>query len=295
MEIYLHEIDISNDMGECIVNEKIYYHYCSVDTFFNIMQTSTLRLGNPLSMNDSAEIIWFLELVEKYVDQKGIYREISEKWELVEKMMKSIIHEIDFPYILCLSKSSDVLSQWRSYANDGKGVAIGIDVDVLLRYSNLLSGNEIIYNSEEQMKLLGGKGIDKPLGELNRAIINDDEATTYNKIRILVSYLLEDAVKCKNPAFSEEDEYRISCVPNKSDEGKISEIKFRINNEVIFPYREICFGKIKHNLIKGITIGPKSLINNRNLCLFLKQQGFKWEENKEKWNQHVKTSKATYR
>ena len=53
------------------MDERIYYHYCSVDTFFNIIQTSTLRLGNPLSMNDSAEILWFLELVEAYAIKKG--------------------------------------------------------------------------------------------------------------------------------------------------------------------------------------------------------------------------------
>lgn len=277
------------------MGEKIYYHYCSVDTFFNIMQTSTLRLGNPLSMNDSAEVIWFLELVGEYVDNEESYKGISERWELVEKIMKDMIREIDFPYILCLSRESDVLSQWRSYANDGKGVAIGIDVDRLLRYSTLLSGNDIIYDSENQMKLLGEKGIDKYLSELNKAIINGDDTTIYNKIRILVSYLLKDAIICKNPAFKEEDEYRISCAPHKCDEGKISEIKFRTNNEVIFPYREIYFENIKHSLNKSITIGPKSLINNRNLRLFIKQQGFQWAMSEEKWEQHVKVSKATYR
>ncbi len=35
-------------------NNKIYYHYCSVDTFYNILQTGTIRFGNPLNMNDSA-------------------------------------------------------------------------------------------------------------------------------------------------------------------------------------------------------------------------------------------------
>lgn len=49
------------------MEKRIYYHYCSVDTFFNIMQTSTIRLGNPLFMNDSAEIIWLLELLKNYV------------------------------------------------------------------------------------------------------------------------------------------------------------------------------------------------------------------------------------
>lgn len=45
-------------------NNKIYYHYCSVDTFYNILQTGTIRFGNPLNMNDSAEIIWLLEMVK---------------------------------------------------------------------------------------------------------------------------------------------------------------------------------------------------------------------------------------
>lgn len=45
-------------------SKKIYYQYCSVETFFNIMQTSTLRLGNPLSMNDYSEVIWFLKLIK---------------------------------------------------------------------------------------------------------------------------------------------------------------------------------------------------------------------------------------
>lgn len=106
------------------MSKRIYYHYCSVDTFFNIMQTSTLRLGNPLSMNDSAEIVWFLGLVEKYAREKGNYKRTLERWNLVEKIIKNIIQEIDFPYILCFSKENDVLSQWRSYANDGKGVLL---------------------------------------------------------------------------------------------------------------------------------------------------------------------------
>lgn len=68
------------------MEDKIYYHYCSVDTFFNIMQTATLRLGNPLSMNDSAEIIWLLEMVKIYVQEKGKYKKILDNWNLIEKI-----------------------------------------------------------------------------------------------------------------------------------------------------------------------------------------------------------------
>lgn len=285
-------------------SKKIYYHYCSVETFFNIMQTSTLRLGNPLSMNDYSEVIWFLKLIKNYADKKWIYQNISKKWFLIESIIKDITQEIEFPYILCLSKKNDVLSQWRSYADDGKGVAIGINVDNLLKFSNLLSGNEIIYEPQKQIEIINNKNIDGFLDEIEREFLNNNIKNLHNKVRTLISHLLTEAVVCKNPKFQEEDEYRILCNPVdfNPEERKISRVKFRTNNECILPYREIYFNKIKYSLIENITIGPKSLLNDRNLWLFLKNQGFKWlsEDGKwskqdKKWKEHVKISKATYR
>lgn len=55
------------------MNNRIYYHYCSVDTFYNILETGTIRFGNPLNMNDSAEIIWL------FLDSKGF------KWIDIER------------------------------------------------------------------------------------------------------------------------------------------------------------------------------------------------------------------
>lgn len=281
---------------------KIYYHYCSVDTFFNIIQTSTLRFGNPLSMNDSAEILWFLELIATYARKKTIYQKTLERWEQIEKIIKNIIQEIDFPYILCLSKENDVLSQWRSYADDGQGVSIGINVDKLLECSSLLSENEIIYDKNKQMKLLEGKEIDRYLNNLEQAIEQGDENSIYNKVRILVSHLLEDSIICKNPAFREECEHRILCSFKGKKKDQISEIKFRTNNKNILPYREIYFEKNNHEIIDNITIGPKSSLNDRNLWLFLKENKFKWTEEAnrwspqdKKWEKHVKISEATYR
>lgn len=280
------------------MSKRIYYHYCSVETFFNITQTATLRLGNPLSMNDYAEIIWFLDLIEKYAYKKN-YSKIIQNWKLIEKIMKDIIQKIDFPYIICLSKEEDVLSQWRSYADDGKGVAIGINVDELLGKNDLLDGKDIIYDFEQQMKLLDKQEINKCLDEIEKI---SDEQELYRKVKILVSHLLENSMICKNPAFQEEKEYRIYCLPQKSKLEMISDIKFRMSSGQILPYREIDFSKYRYSLIQNIVLGPKSQINDRNLWLFLKGQGFKWTEQENEWSQqdgkwlkHVKISNATYR
>jgi len=57
-----------------------------------------------------------------------------------------------------------------------------------------------------------------------------------------------------------------------------------------------------HEIIQNITIGPKSVLNDRNLGLFLKKHGLKWLDEttelpleSEKWTRHIDVSKATYR
>lgn len=290
------------------MEKRIYYHYCSVDTFFNIMQTSTIRLGNPLFMNDSAEIIWLLELLKNYVAKNKNCVEILKQWNLIKQMINKLLQKIDVPFIFCLSKGNDVLSQWRSYADDGKGVAIGIDVNRLLKLdTELLVGKDIIYDDKEQMKLLEQKKLDDSLDdfieELEMALQGENETEIYSKVRKVASYILNEAIICKNPAFEEEREFRILCLPSKvSEKSMVSEIKFRSNNEQILPYREIYFDGYVHEIIQNITIGPKSVLNDRNLGLFLKKHGLKWLDEttelpleSEKWTRHIDVSKATYR
>lgn len=284
------------------MNNRIYYHYCSVDTFYNILQTHTIRFGNPLNMNDSAEIIWLLAMVKEFVAKKGGYNSILKEWNLIENIARTLLQEMDCPYIFCLSKEKDVLSQWRSYANDGKGVAIGFDVDFIEKHYSLY-GTEVIYDKERQYDILGQKISDSVLMNLNYAIKNGNANEIYRKSKILISHILRDAIMCKNPAFQEEKEYRLYCGYRRTEEKSISDIKFRVNECSIIPFKELSFKDTEHSLIKNIVVGPKSSINNRNLWLFLKSKGFKWIDvdstewhmNDSKWKEHVIVSQATYR
>ena len=78
------------------MNNKIYYHYCSVDTFYNILQTDIIRFGNPLKMNDSDESIWFPAMVKDFLfaesfsgNVRGFNTKFEEHSVLVEKMQKN--------------------------------------------------------------------------------------------------------------------------------------------------------------------------------------------------------------
>ncbi|MCC9296426.1 DUF2971 domain-containing protein [Clostridium sp. MT-14] len=115
------------------------YYYCSLSTFLNILKSKQIYLSDPLKMNDNLEIKWYLDRLN---DEKSNENE----FESVFNMMK-MRSNIDFTfeelvkclnskgqmsiYICCFSKESDILSQWRAYAEGGKGVSIGFDLEKL--------------------------------------------------------------------------------------------------------------------------------------------------------------------
>ena len=43
------------------------YHYCSVETFLNIIKNKTFFLSDPLKMNDSAELIHYLDSIDSSI------------------------------------------------------------------------------------------------------------------------------------------------------------------------------------------------------------------------------------
>lgn len=281
--------------------DKIYYHYCSIETFYSIMETSTLRFGNPLCMNDAAELIWLISQLRKVIEKNTKYKDITNNWYIVEKNAKEILESINniIPFIACLSKDGDVLSQWRAYADDGRGVAIGIDINKLPK---MISGEDVIYEEQQQFDILTKKIEQNILEELNQTIIKNDENEINRKIVKLISRIIKEALKCKNPAFSEEREYRLFYAGNQN-----SDINFRVAGGKIVPYKEYNFGNNK-NLIKQIVIGPKSLVNDVNLAWFLDKLGYQWHsknqsnsvnplsiKNDSRWNEFVKISKSTYR
>lgn len=51
---------------------EIGYYYCSINTFLNIIKNREIYLSDPLKMNDSSEIKWYLNKLDE--EQKKSYR-----------------------------------------------------------------------------------------------------------------------------------------------------------------------------------------------------------------------------
>src|SRR5690606_30192176 len=106
------------------------------------------------SMNDSHENIW----ADRFIvpELRNLVPTIGQG--PVELAWEMYLYNKPNPFIFCLSAEPDVLSQWRGYAKDGTGIAIGFDANTLTKnrhkpMHNLAPGmsltlQPVVYNME---------------------------------------------------------------------------------------------------------------------------------------------------
>lgn len=79
-------------------------------------------------------------------------------------------------------------------------------------------------------------------------------------------------------------------IHDKKVVAHLSEVKYRTANGMLIPYREMEFKDFFPEIVKSITIGPKSKVNINELKRFLAYKGLKVEE-----VENVTLSTSTYR
>lgn len=265
------------------------YYYCSLSTFLNILKSKQIYLSDPLKMNDNLEIKWYLDRLN---DEKSNENEFESVFDMMK--MRS---NIDFTfeelvkclnskgqrsiYICCFSKESDILSQWRAYAEDGKGISIGFDLEKLKIADNLLI-REIIYeNNVVQGEIENDVEI---VADEIRTVLKEHKITMKEEqIDVFLHELIPELAKYKNPAFSEEKEIRlIYCDDMKFEkivdrygafqekwESKELEHDFRvIESNNITEFVKLDFDP---DSIEEICIGPKCLLSKNDIKNIVKK------------------------
>lgn len=215
------------------------YHYCSLDTFYNIVKNKSIWLSDLSKTNDSQELIWLKGIVKKKLlpeAEKNIKKEESgwDEWKVTRDLLKHSDFKISC-WGFCLSKKKDNLGQWRGYADDGAGIAIGFKYNVLKKFIPSTTGNslsepnltlkEIHYKNEEELleeitkkadkieNRIENKDICKIITELVNQIKGNSEVTFSSKeaAKIIVEALvaITEFPFYKMKAFEEEEEWRI--------------------------------------------------------------------------------------
>lgn len=263
---------------------KILYHYCSNETFCSIVQNKTIWLSSLLLSNDTQEGLWIDQIIDNLVqdfDSPEEFREAISKF-----FNPSKADGLGF----CMSKEGDMLSQWRGYANDGMGVSIGFSTkyfDKIGQAQDTESGfsfREVNYNEREQTKMV--RPLLNSIDKFARSIPSFASEEATDKLTSQIRTFWDLKFRIKNPAFSEENEWRLISpyIPDDQQEPDPDPVMLRAVNNRLIPYREY---PIMEGQIKKVILGPKNISKAVDLRNYLELQGFS--------NVDISSSSASYR
>lgn len=268
---------------------NIIYHYCNVESFKAIIENKTLWLSSVYNLNDYKEIHWIKDKIFKKIKISST-KDNFLKYKCFEELYSNQLPNV---YIASFSEGSDLLSQWRAYANDGYGVAIGFNSDYF-KENNMVQTSSVLYNEESQEKQIDL--ILKPLEQVDNEI--DTQSTKFIEVcKAIITDINNLSAKSKNELFKEEQEVRLIHNPKITNDKKnkkfifeknLSEMMFRAVCGNLIPYFELKFNeKKKIPAILEIIKGPKNKFINEEIQIFLSNNGF--------YSVDIKSSKSSYR
>ncbi|MDD3039488.1 DUF2971 domain-containing protein [Bacteroides sp.] len=281
------EVRSEQDYGYDLENKQQpskLYHYTTLDGLLGIIQTKTLYASDAMFLNDSSELQYGKELIIESINhlisekdfQTTYYFDFGDKEIELLNSVRNQLSKTTFKatYIVCFTTESDILSQWRGYANNS-GVRIGFNRDSLYEafYNPYMPVN---YNRRSQLKL-----IEETLGILLTYIVHKDRQNLpKSDVELLpeaiASILLPYVSFFKDNVFKEEREHRLIYNPSReSVKDSVLPIFYRNNGKFIVPYVKL---ECKSELlpITDIMVGqsPYSQKIKHGIELLLKSNGY---------------------
>lgn len=293
---------------------EIIYHYCTLSTLESILSNRTLRLSDITKSNDSAELTWLLQWIQPVFE--AVYNaEVNKKneelmaTEYFEGSVKSLV-DISRDkikngymfYVMCFLTHRDLLSQWQGYADDAKGISIGISLKGLkeicegLKEPIGLKKVEYLGRYREKADILNlldrhTATIDKELEEVRKAAKRWLEEK--RSLQQVTHDILELLPFYKNSFFDQEDEYRICRVVSKKDISSLlsapdskfdfgdedeydpflGDIHYKVSEDAASSYVDLHIPEME-SIIRDIIIGPKCSLSKEEMKMILRQYGF---------------------
>ena len=278
------------------------YHYCPTKSFLDIISSRAIRLSSLSLSNDTMEGQLVSHVFIKLLKDLALGPAEMEDVNNAVKFVESIFDGLGF----CLSEKPDSLSQWRGYADDGRGFSVGFSKNYLDEIIKLDHADvpyrlaKVLYKESEHIEALRPalEGIRKLIdsGELKRpqlgtilAPISDEEYD--NRLKAYLHSLVINFWQVfpsihtlKGYTFSEEAEWRLLSFHSGND---IDHILFKESRDKIVPYRELKLKSLSLNSITHVYVGPKNITPDHIIRKFLRINGINDVE--------IIHSSATYR
>jgi hypothetical protein len=211
----------------------------------------------------------------------------------------------------CLSEDGDLLSQWRGYASDATGVAIGFSTEYLNWLSETSIGRDepgftlqqVVYEPSAHeslvqptylqvkqlidagaLKIYRSRGLLDTRTDAEIAQENAANRKAYSQLSLRLLSLFSKLFHLKAYAFREEREWRLLSYLVKGGEDFCS---YRAVHDRLIPYRQVALVGLERTPIREVILGPKHNTPPKVVEDFLKQNQYGVVQ--------VRRSEASYR
>ena len=246
---------------------EIIYHYTNDVGLKGILESGQLWLSDIFSLNDPTELSHGFSYAVNRLNAKA--HTGPPESHLFAKRFSAVVEggvQGTAHYFVCsLSSDGDDLGQWRAYADNGHGYAIGFDARVLESLFTRRNGVPIANNSTFPVTY-----DDALLADIHRQMIDnmfdlislpqgkdmDNQSINAYMTELSVSLLLHvlhTALFFKHEAYRNESEYRFLEI-HKADEPP--EVKRRSRSYDLVKYREFDWKRLQAGALKHIVVGP---------------------------------------
>lgn len=251
------------------------YHYCSMSTFLSIIESRHLRLSSISHMSDQMEHRWFRTILRKVLEEKASAN--PQLMDTVDIQLLSLdpLTEPGLPLLFCCCFSTvrDRLSQWRAYADNGTGVAIGFNPKHLCPregFDNLWL-TDVVYS----------KGKQRAVAQLLADRLRRPFEKKYQRGRDFTATYIE-AARHKSAAYAEEKEWRLLHYPYPQESGNnfgksISKPQFFVSGRTLIPFVALSFDENQSEPpISEVVFGPSNPLKENRLSVKLLFEKHGW-------------------
>ena len=267
------------------------HHYCSTEAFMAIVANKSIRLSALSMSNDSEEGRLVLRLTEKLGStnrtDSAILTSLKSHWNEVVAANEGLG--------FCLSERGDLLSQWRGYAAQGRGVSIGFSTEYLKRISVADEADEhfatlehVEYGEGQQLHEYGPtfKALVSAIEEAS-SYLYAGEVSISDKLKAVLNRKLRPWTRriytFKNDGFAEEREWRMLALLTSEEQETCS---YRAVDDKIVAFKELRLDDEPLPAIVSVTLGPKHSTPVDQVVRMLRRHGI---------NAIVAKSRLTYR
>ncbi len=252
---------------EATLPPPILYHYTNDVGLRGILESGKLWLTDILSLNDPSELSHGLQLAVSILKERAENGPAESRIfanDFQEVIRLGNIQRSGNYFISCFSALGDDLGQWRAYADNGRGYALGFDAQALeaafIKQADapILKAFPVVYCDSRLLEIHQGI-IDKMFGLISlprgRQLDEDTIKAYWAELHTLTTvHALHAGLHFKHKAYSNEQEYRFLRVHPSGNEPLVTKLRTRHYSSI--RYQEFDWKAGGTGVLKKIVIGP---------------------------------------